>query len=282
MSYMNFRPCDIFWFLEILPFSCNKKNLSVSVCLSVSLSLYKQGFHTPAPAPALCEAMAASISLRLHTSFLASDHNPQPSLHRSLSLPNPNPLLHCQTLRYSAKLRCNAVLASSPLQEDEKKKLQERQEGEEENDGRVYNFAAGPATLPSSVLKTAQEELYNWRGSGMSILEMSHRSKEFLSVIQGAESSLRSLLNIPDDYAVLFLQGGATTQFASVPLNLCKSDDSADYIVSGSWSDKAFKEAQKYCNAKSIWSGKSAKYTSLPAFGKLNSWLFSLPKVSYI
>ncbi|CBI23565.3 unnamed protein product, partial [Vitis vinifera] len=112
---------------------------------------------------------------------------------------------------------------------------------------RVFNFAAGPATLPENVLMKAESELYNWRGSGMSVMEMSHRGKEFMSIIQKAESDLRALLNIPEEYAVLFLQGGATSQFAAIPLNLCKPDDPVDYVVTGSWGDKAFKEAQKFC-----------------------------------
>ncbi|XP_072974109.1 phosphoserine aminotransferase 1, chloroplastic-like [Typha angustifolia] len=131
---------------------------------------------------------------------------------------------------------------------------------------RVFNFAAGPATLPESILLKAQSELCNYRGSGMSIMEMSHRGKEFDDVIKKAESDLRTLLSISDDYAVLFLQGGATTQFAAVPLNLCNSDDTADYIVTGSWGDKAFKEAQKYCKANLVYSGKSDKYTMIPPF----------------
>ncbi|KAK3005921.1 hypothetical protein RJ639_017794 [Escallonia herrerae] len=134
---------------------------------------------------------------------------------------------------------------------------------------RVFNFAAGPATLPESVLKTAESELYNWRGSGMSVMEMSHRGKEFLSIIQKAESDLRALLNIPSDYSVLFLQGGATTQFAAIPLNICKPDDPVDYIVTGSWGDKAYKEATKYCKPSVIWSGKPEKYTRIPSFDGL-------------
>ncbi|KAL6005182.1 Phosphoserine aminotransferase [Asimina triloba] len=134
---------------------------------------------------------------------------------------------------------------------------------------RVFNFAAGPATLPESVLLKAQSELYNWRGSGMSIMEMSHRGKEFLSVIQKAEADLRALLKIPDDYEVLFLQGGATTQFAAIPLNLCTPDDPVDFVVTGSWGDKAYKEAQKFCKSKLIWSGKSEKYTKVPSFDSL-------------
>eukprot|EP00250_Pteridium_aquilinum_P004134 c14364_g1_i1 orf=395-1690(-) len=200
--------------------------------------------------------MAASMNLHLQTSFLASR---QPSDRRFSSaftarcFHNPNPTRRAAFL-------CRSAI-SFPVQED--KKQQQQQQGED--DGRVFNFAAGPATLPASVLKKAQEELYNWRGCGMSMMEVSHRGKEFLSVIQNAESALRSLLQIPDDYAVLFLQGGATSQFSSIPLNLCGPSDSADYIVSGSWSDKAFKEGKRYCNAKAVWSGKAAKYTGLPS-----------------
>ncbi|CAN7133220.1 unnamed protein product [Brassica rapa subsp. narinosa] len=131
---------------------------------------------------------------------------------------------------------------------------------------RVFNFAAGPATLPENVLLKAQADLYNWRGSGMSVMEMSHRGKEFLSIIQKAESDLRHLLEIPSEYSVLFLQGGATTQFAGLPLNLCKPDDTVDFVVTGSWGDKAVKEAKKYCKTNVIWSGKSDKYTKVPSF----------------
>ncbi|CAK9157143.1 unnamed protein product [Ilex paraguariensis] len=147
--------------------------------------------------------------------------------------------------------------------------LQDRPAATSQSSDRVFNFAAGPATLPEIVLKKAESELYNWRGSGMSVMEMSHRGKEFLSIIQKAESDLRALLDIPSEYAVLFLQGGATTQFASVPLNLCNPDDPVDYIVTGSWGDKAFKEATKFCKPTVIWSGKSEKYTKIPDFDAL-------------
>lgn len=129
---------------------------------------------------------------------------------------------------------------------------------------RVYNFAAGPAILPLNVLKEAQAELLNYRGSGTSVMEMSHRSKEFLSIVRKAEADLRALLAIPDDYAVLFMQGGATTQFAAVPLNLCAPGDAADFVVTGSWGDKAFKEAKKYSAANLAASGKAGKYTDIP------------------
>lgn len=103
----------------------------------------------------------------------------------------------------------------------------------------------------------------------MSVMEMSHRGKEFLSIIQKAESDLRALLEIPAEYDVLFLQGGATTQFAAIPLNLCNPADPVDYLVTGSWGDKAFKEAQKFSKPNVIWSGKSEKYTKIPAFEAL-------------
>lgn len=148
--------------------------------------------------------------------------------------------------------------------------IQDRPSATTPSQDRLFNFAAGPATLPEPVLKKAESELYNWRGSGMSVMEMSHRGKEFLSIIQKAESDLRTLLDIPSDYAVLFLQGGATTQFASIPLNLCKPDDPVDYLVTGSWGDKAYKEAQKYCKPNLIWSGKSEKYTKIPSFEGLD------------
>ncbi|KAL2652971.1 hypothetical protein R1flu_021099 [Riccia fluitans] len=134
-----------------------------------------------------------------------------------------------------------------------------------EDGDRVYNFAAGPATLPASVLKQAQADLYNWRGSGMSVMEMSHRGKEFLSIIQKAEADLRTLLKIPDNYEVLFLQGGASSQFSAIPLNLCTAEETADFVVTGSWGDKAYKEAQKYCKANLAFTGKPGKYTALPA-----------------
>ncbi|KAL8166231.1 hypothetical protein V2J09_007730 [Rumex salicifolius] len=129
---------------------------------------------------------------------------------------------------------------------------------------RVFNFAAGPAILPVNVLQEAQSDLLNWNGSGMSVMEMSHRGKEFTSIIEKAESDLRSLLQIPSDYHVLFLQGGATSQFAAIPLNLCKVGDSVDYLVTGSWGDKAAKEAKKYAKSNVVWSGKSENYVRIP------------------
>ncbi|MGH8284715.1 MAG: aminotransferase class V-fold PLP-dependent enzyme, partial [Steroidobacteraceae bacterium] len=108
---------------------------------------------------------------------------------------------------------------------------------------RVFNFAAGPATLPLEVLEQARDELTDWRASGMSVMEISHRSKAFVAVAQEAESDLRELLAIPANYKVLFLQGGATGQFAAIPMNLAAADSTADYVNTGSWSKKAIGEA---------------------------------------
>ncbi|WP_415035214.1 3-phosphoserine/phosphohydroxythreonine transaminase [Azonexus sp.] len=135
---------------------------------------------------------------------------------------------------------------------------------------RLHNFSAGPAALPEEVLRQAQEELLDWRGSGCSVMEMSHRGKEFMAILAEAEADLRALMGIPAQYKVLFLQGGATQQFAQIPLNLL-AGRSADYIVTGSWSEKAFKEAQKI--APSLAQGSSVRlaattkashYTRLP------------------
>ena len=108
---------------------------------------------------------------------------------------------------------------------------------------RVYNFAAGPAVLPEEVLKEAAEEMLDYRGTGMSVMEMSHRSKAFEEIIQDAERDLRELMNIPDNYKVLFLQGGGSTQFAMIPMNLMKNRV-ADYIITGQWAKKAAEEVK--------------------------------------
>ena len=111
---------------------------------------------------------------------------------------------------------------------------------------RVYNFSAGPAMLPEEVLIQARDEMLDWQGSGMSVMEMSHRGKEFISIATQAEADLRELLNVPDNYKVLFLQGGASSQFAMVPMNLLQGKKSADYLNTGSWSKKAIAECKKY------------------------------------
>jgi phosphoserine aminotransferase len=180
----------------------------------------------------------------------------------SLLLQRPAPAAAASSVRLparAARICCTAVASPSPAASCAGA-----------GDRGVYNFAAGPATLPLSVLKKAQEELVDYRGSGMSIMEMSHRGKEFDAAIKKAEADLRPLLAVPDTHAVLFLQGGATTQFAAVPLNLCAGPSApADFLVSGSWSDKAFKEAGKFSAASVAWSGKGGKYTALPPFHAL-------------
>ena len=129
--------------------------------------------------------------------------------------------------------------------------------------GRVYNFSAGPAVLPEEVLKEAAEEMLDYRGTGMSVMEMSHRSKAFETIIQEAESDLRELMNIPDNYKVLFLQGGAHLQFSMIPQNLMKNGV-ADYIITGQWAKKAFKEAQKYGKAVAVASSEDKTFSYIP------------------
>ena len=129
---------------------------------------------------------------------------------------------------------------------------------------RVYNFSAGPSMLPLPVLQKAASEMVCYGSTGMSVAEMSHRSPEFEPIIQKAEADLRQLMNVPDDYAVLFLQGGASTQFAAVPLNLMPEGGKADYIVSGQFSGKAYKEALKYGDAAEIASSKADGFTYVP------------------
>ncbi|MBF1165463.1 MAG: 3-phosphoserine/phosphohydroxythreonine transaminase [Dechloromonas agitata] len=128
---------------------------------------------------------------------------------------------------------------------------------------RIHNFSAGPAALPEEVLKQAQEELLDWHGSGCSVMEMSHRGKEFTSIIEQAEADLRELMGISEQYKVLFLQGGATQQFAQIPMNLL-AGRSADYIVTGSWSKKAFKEAQRIGNVRCAATTEASNFTRLP------------------
>ncbi|SRR5581483_6175977 len=133
---------------------------------------------------------------------------------------------------------------------------------------KVYNFSAGPAVLPEDVLKQAQQELLDWHGSGMSVMEMSHRGKEFIGIAEKAEADLRELLAIPANYKVLFLQGGATAQFAMVPMNLLRGKKKADYIHTGEWSKKAIKEAQKFCTVNIAASSESTKFTTIPPRGE--------------
>ena len=128
---------------------------------------------------------------------------------------------------------------------------------------RVYNFSAGPAVLPEEVLREAQEEMLDYRGCGMSVMEMSHRSKMFESIIEKTEADFRELAGIPSEYKVLFLQGGASLQFAMIPMNLMKNRV-ADYIVTGQWAKKAWQEAQKYGTANKIASSEDKTFTYIP------------------
>jgi len=131
---------------------------------------------------------------------------------------------------------------------------------------RVYNFSAGPAALPEAVLKQAQDEMLDWHGSGMSVMEMSHRGKEFMSIAAEAEADLRELMSIPQNYKVLFLQGGASAQFAMVPLNLMGRTGKADYLKTGSWSKKAIAEAKRYGDVTvTVDTAVDGKFTTVPA-----------------
>jgi phosphoserine aminotransferase len=130
---------------------------------------------------------------------------------------------------------------------------------------RVFNFAAGPAVLPLEVLEQARAEMLDWQGSGMSVMEVSHRSKAFLAVAAEAEQALRELLAIPANYKVLFVQGGATLQFSVVPLNLAAATGSADYVNTGAWSTKAIGEARRFCQVNVIADGKDTQYFAIPA-----------------
>ena len=128
---------------------------------------------------------------------------------------------------------------------------------------RVYNFSAGPAVLPEEVLREAAEEMLDYRGTGMSVMEMSHRSKAYDTIIKEAEADLRELMNIPDNYKVLFLQGGASQQFAMIPMNLMKHKKAA-YIVTGQWAKKAFQEAQNYGEAVKVASSEDETFSYIP------------------
>lgn len=133
---------------------------------------------------------------------------------------------------------------------------------------RVYNFSAGPSMLPLEVLKKAQDEMLDQGGSGQSVMEMSHRSSEYQAIIDKAEATFREIMNVPDNYKVLFLQGGASTQFAMVPLNLGNKSKTADYITTGQWAKKALAEAKRYINANEIASSADKTFTYLPKVDK--------------
>jgi phosphoserine aminotransferase len=129
---------------------------------------------------------------------------------------------------------------------------------------RIFNFSAGPAVLPEPVLRQAAEEMLDWRGTGMSVMEMSHRGKEFISIADKAQADLRTLLKIPSGYKVLFLQGGAIAENAIIPMNLLGNKKSADYINTGEWSKKSIKEAKKYCAVNVAASAEDRNFTYVP------------------
>lgn len=133
---------------------------------------------------------------------------------------------------------------------------------------RVYNFSAGPSVLPLPVLERVRDDLLNYQGSGQSVMEMSHRSDSFKKIIEDAERNLRDLMNIPDNYKVLFLQGGGTLQFSMIPLNLLRSSNKADYAVTGTWAKKAYKEACRFGDIKVLASSEEDTFTWIPKFGK--------------
>ena len=142
----------------------------------------------------------------------------------------------------------------------------------------IYNFSAGPAVLPKEVLQQARDEMLDWHGSGMSVMEMSHRGKEFMSIAEKTENDLRELANIPRNYKVLFLQGGASSQFSMVPMNLLRGKTTADYINTGQWSAKAIEEASRYCTVNVAASSEDAHFTYVPP---LEQWRLN-PDAAYV
>jgi phosphoserine aminotransferase len=143
---------------------------------------------------------------------------------------------------------------------------------------RIFNFSAGPAVLPEAVLQQAQAEMLDWHGSGMSVMEMSHRGQEFLAIAEKAEADLRELMNIPSHYKVLFMQGGAAGQFAMVPMNLLRGKKSADYVNTGEWSKKAIKEAKIFAAVNVAASGEATNFTTVPP---PNTWKLD-PNAAYV
>ena len=143
---------------------------------------------------------------------------------------------------------------------------------------RVFNFSAGPAALPESVLRTAAEEMLDWHGSGMSVMEMSHRGKEFISIHAEAERLLRELLAVPNNYKVLFMQGGAIGENAIVPMNMLRGHAGADYVNTGEWSKKSIKEAAKYAKINVAASSEDSKFTCIP---KRETWRLD-PDAAYV
>ncbi|HHB92063.1 MAG TPA: 3-phosphoserine/phosphohydroxythreonine transaminase [Thioploca sp.] len=142
----------------------------------------------------------------------------------------------------------------------------------------VFNFSAGPAMLPNAVLEQAQAEMLDWQGTGMSVMEMSHRGKEFMSIAEQAQADLRELLNIPNNYKILFLQGGASNQFSMIPINLLGDKQQADYFNTGIWSKKAIAEASKFCKVNIVSSSEDNKFTTI---AKADEWRFD-PNAAYV
>ncbi len=165
--------------------------------------------------------------------------------------------------------QCDIILFKSCKKRDfeqqqKKNKISENRRIEQMS--RVYNFSAGPSMLPLKVLETAASEMTDYRGSGMSVMEMSHRSPVYEAIIAEAQALLREVMNIPDNYKVLFLQGGATTQFSAVPLNLMTKSGKADYVVSGMFSKKAYEEAKRYGDVKVLATSADKNFTYIPEF----------------
>lgn len=144
-------------------------------------------------------------------------------------------------------------------------------------EGRVYNFSAGPSMMPVEVLESCATNMLNFEGAGMGIMEMSHRSKEFVKVAAEAEKDLRDVLDVPEEYKVIFQQGGATLQFAGVPLNMLGSKTKADYLVTGQWGEKAMQECNKYGTGQAVCNTKATKFTSIP---KKETWKLD-PEAAY-
>jgi phosphoserine aminotransferase len=142
----------------------------------------------------------------------------------------------------------------------------------------IYNFSAGPAVLPKEVLLQAQSELVDWHGSGMSVMEMSHRGKEYMSIQAEAEADLRELMGIPANYKVLFLQGGASAQFSNIPINLLRGKKTADYLNTGEWSKKAIAEAKKYCDVNVVASSEDKNFSYAPS---QDAWKLN-PDAAYV
>jgi phosphoserine aminotransferase len=142
----------------------------------------------------------------------------------------------------------------------------------------VFNFSAGPAVLPEPVLERARDEMLDWHGSGMSVMEMSHRGREFIAIAEKAEADLRELLAVPAGYKVLFLQGGATAQFAMIPMNLLRGREKADYVHTGEWAKKAIGEAKKFCSVNIAASSEDRNFTYVP---KQTAWALD-PQAAYV